>query len=69
MKCSQSHHYAQLGNALQNHFFAYSALIMDTLKGPTDQFFNFIAHGQYLTGALNGPDLPKSSHTAKNQCQ
>ena len=29
---SQSHHYAQLGNALQKHFFAYSTLIMGTLK-------------------------------------
>ena len=32
---SLSHHYAQLGNALQKHFFAYSALIMGTLKGST----------------------------------
>ena len=30
---SRSHHHAQLGNALQKFFFAYSALIMDTLKG------------------------------------
>ena len=29
---SQSNHYAHLGNALQKHFFAYSALIMGTLK-------------------------------------
>ena len=28
---SRSHHYAQLGNALQKHFFAYSALMMGTL--------------------------------------
>ena len=27
----RSHHYAQLGNALQKHFFAYSALMMGTL--------------------------------------
>ena len=29
---SRSNHYAQLGNALQKHFFAYSALIMGTLS-------------------------------------
>ena len=28
---SRSHHYAQLGNALQKHFYAYSALVMGTL--------------------------------------
>ena len=31
--CSRSHHYAQLGNAPKNILFAYSALIMGTLKG------------------------------------
>ena len=32
--CSRSHHYAQLGNApLKNIFLAYSAMIMNTLKG------------------------------------
>ena len=30
---SRSHHYAQLGNALQKHFFPYFALIIGTLKG------------------------------------
>ena len=29
---SQSHHYAQLGNALQKHVFAYSALIIGYFK-------------------------------------
>ena len=58
MKCSQSHHYAQLGNALQKHFFAYSALTMGTLKGSTSQFFNFSAQSQNFTGGSNGPDLP-----------
>ena len=55
---SPSHHYAQLGNALQNYCFAYSTLIMGTLKGSTGQFFNFIAQSQNFTGSPNGPDLP-----------
>ena len=36
---SRSHHYAQLGYALQKHTFAYSSLIMITLKGSTSRFF------------------------------
>ena len=55
---SWSHHYAQFGNALQKHFFAYSALIMVTLKGFTGRFFNFSAQSQNFTTASNGPDLP-----------
>ena len=55
---SRSHHYAQLRNALQKHFFAYSALIMGTLKGSTDRFFDFSAQSQNFTGGLNEPDLP-----------
>ena len=43
---SRSNHYAQLGNALQKHFFAYSALIMGTLKGSTDRFFDFSVQSQ-----------------------
>ena len=55
---SQSHNYAQLGNALQKHCFAYSALIMGTLKGSTDRFFNFSAQSQNFAGGSYGPDLP-----------
>ena len=55
---SRSHHYAQLGNALQKHFFAYSALIMGTLKGSTGRFFNFSAISQNFTGGSTGLDLP-----------
>ena len=43
---SQSNHYAHLGNALQKHFFAYSALIMGTLKGSTGRFFDFSVQSQ-----------------------
>ena len=39
-------------------FLAYSALIMSTLKGSTDRFFNFSAQSQNFTGGLNEPDLP-----------
>ena len=42
----------------KNIFFAYSALIMGTLKGSTSQFFNFSAQSQNFTGGSNGPDLP-----------
>ena len=66
---SRSHHYAQFGNALQKHFFAYSALIMGTLKVSTGRFLNFSAQTQNFIGGLNGPDLPQSSDTVKNQCQ
>ena len=38
-------------------FFAYSALIMGTLKGSTGWFFNFSAQSQNFTGGSNGPDL------------
>ena len=58
MDISRSHHYAQLGNALQKHFFAYFALIMGTLKGSTGRFFNFSAQNQSFTWGSNGPDLP-----------
>ena len=55
---SQSHHYAQLGNALQKHFFAYFASIMDTLKGFTGQIFKFFcAQSQNFTWSSTGPDL------------
>ena len=66
---SRSHHYAQFGNALQKHFFAYSALIMGTLQVSTGRFLNFSAQSQNFIGRLNGPDLPQSSDTVKNQCQ
>ena len=55
---SRSHHYAQLGNALQKHFIAYSAFVMGTLKGTTGRFFNFSAQSQKITGSSNGPELP-----------
>ena len=55
---SQSHHYAQLGDNTPKTFFAYSALIMGTLKGSTSRFFNFSAQSQNFTGGLNRPDLP-----------
>ena len=55
---TRSHHYVQLGNALQKHFFAYSALTMGTFKGSTSRFFNFSAQSQNFTGDLTGPDLP-----------
>ena len=42
---------------------------MGTLKGCTGWFFNFNAQSLNLTEGSNGPDLPWSSHTAKNQCQ
>ena len=32
------------------HFFAYPALIMDTLKGSTGRFFNFSAQSQNFKG-------------------
>ena len=35
---SRSHLYTQLENALQKHFFAYSALIEGTLKDSTGRF-------------------------------
>ena len=57
-RVSRSHHYAQLGNALQKHFFTYSALIVGTLKGSTGRFFNFSAQSQNFTGGSNGPDFP-----------
>ena len=55
---SRSHHYVQLGNALQKHFFACSALIMGTLKGSTCRFFNFSAQSQNFKWVSNRPDLP-----------
>ena len=55
---SRSHHYAQLQNALQKHFFAYSTLIMGTLKGSTGRFFNFSTQSQNFAGGSNGPNLP-----------
>ena len=41
----------------KNTFFAYSVLIMGTLKGSIGQFFNFSAQSENFTGGLNGPDL------------
>ena len=55
---SRSHLYTQLGNALQVHFFEYSALTMRTLKGSTGRFFCFSAQSQNFTGDWTGPDLP-----------
>ena len=55
---SRSHHYAQLGNALQKHFLAYSALIMGTLKGSTGRFFYFSAQSQNFTAGLTELDFP-----------
>ena len=54
---SRSNLYAQLGNALQKHFFAYFASIMSTLKGSTGQFFNFSIQSQNFTVGLTGPNL------------
>ena len=56
--CSRSHHYAQLGNAPKKTFFAYSALIMNTLKGSSGRFFNFSSQTQNFTVGLTGPNLP-----------
>ena len=39
------------------NLFAYSTLIMRTLKGSTDRFFNFSVQSQNFTGGLNRPDL------------
>ena len=41
----------------KNTFFAYSVLIMGTLKGSIGRFFNFSAQSENFTGGLNGPDL------------
>ena len=41
----------------KNIFFTCSALIMGTLKGSTDRFFNFGAQSQNFTGGSDGPDL------------
>ena len=43
---------------LSKIFLAYSALIMSTLKGSTDRFFNFSAQNQNFTGGWTGPNLP-----------
>ena len=45
-----SHYYSQLGNALQNIFLKYSALIMGTLKRSTNQSFNFSVQSLKFTG-------------------
>ena len=42
---------------------------MGTLKVSTGRFLNFTAQTQNFIGGLNGPDLPQSSDTVKNQCQ
>ena len=55
---SWSHHYTHFGNALQKHFFAYSALIMSTLKGSTARFLNFSAQSQNFTRGSKGSNLP-----------
>ena len=62
---SRSHHYAQLGNALQKHFFAYSGLIMGTLKGSTGRFFN--SRVKSLQGVRMDPICPNlPSHSKIN---
>ena len=55
---SRSHHYAQLSNALQKTFFAYSALRTGTLEGFNSRFFSFSNQSQNFTGGSNGPDSP-----------
>ena len=61
---SRSHHYAQLGNTLQKHFFCsfffkhFSALIMVTWKGSAGRFFYFSTPSQNFTEGLNGPICP-----------
>ena len=53
-------YYSQLRNVLQKHFFfAYSALIMSTLKGSTGRFSNFRAQSQNITGDWIFPDSKK----------
>ena len=47
---SQSHFYAQLRNARQKHFFAYSALIMGTLNGSSNRLSNSRAQRQNFRG-------------------
>ena len=54
---SRPNHYAQLGNALQKYFFAYSALIIGTLKGSPGRFFSFSTQSQNFTGGSNGPEF------------
>ena len=55
---SWSHLHTQLVNTLQEHVFAYFALIMGILKGFTDRFFNFNAQSQNFAGGLTGLDFP-----------
>ena len=55
---SRSNHYVQLGNTFQKHFFAYSTLIMGTLKDSIGRFFNFSAQSQNFTGGSTRFDLP-----------
>ena len=40
------------------NIFAYSGLIMGTVKGSIGRFFNFSAQSQSSTGGSNGPHLP-----------
>ena len=47
-----------VGKWPQKTFFAYSALIMSTLKGFTGRFFSFSAQSQNFMGGSTGPDLP-----------
>ena len=67
---SRSHHYTQLGNALQNIFFAYSALIMGTLKGSTVDFLISVPKVKILQGIrmdLICPNLPIRSEINVNK--
>ena len=67
---SRSYHYTQLGNALQKHFFASSALIMGTLKRSTNRFFNFSVQSQNFTGVRMDsiyPNLPIRSKINVNE--
>ena len=67
---SRSYHYTQLGNAIQKHFFASSALIMGTLKRSTNRFFNFSVQSQNFTGVRKDsiyPNLPIRSKINVNE--
>ena len=39
-------------------FFAYSSLMVGTLKGSTGRLFSFTAQSQNFTVGSTGPDLP-----------
>ena len=68
--CSRSHYYAQLGNALQKHLFAYSALIMRTLKDPLTEFLISVSKSNILQGVWLGsicPNIPIRSEINANK--